>query len=497
MQEYDLIVIGSGAGMNVAADAVGQGMHVAVVDHGPMGGTCLNNGCIPSKILLYPADVVRALSDASQIGVEGRITNIDFSLIMERARSFVEEGRQEMIEGIKATEELTWHKETGHFVDDYELAVGDERITAPRIVIASGSRPWIPDINGLQEAGYIDNITLLELEAPPRSLLVIGGGYIACEYAHFFSALGTEVTIIGRNPQLLKAEEPEISAVVQGRLGRFVDIHTNYEVIAAHKGRRKKTVVARHRETREEREFQAHEILLAAGRRSNADLLKPENTGVQTDDHGWIKVNSHLETSKHNIWALGDALGRYMFRHTANAEASIVSNNIFAEEKIEMDYHAVPHAVFGYPQVGAVGLTEAQVKAMEYQYLVGRAHYDDVTKGYAMGETVSMVKVLVELETRRILGCHIVGPEAAILVQQITYLMNAGHEDYFPLADAQVIHPALSEVIISAFANLRLPEHLEHLYEHAHHHHHHDHDHSDHDDHDRSEAEETAADESE
>lgn len=473
MREFDLIVIGSGAGMNVGATALNQGLTVALVEHSKMGGTCLNNGCIPSKILLYPADVVRKLDDAGRIGVQGRITHIDFPLIIERARSFVDEGREEMEQGILAAENLTWYRDTGTFVGDHQLQVGDETITAPKIVIASGSRPLIPDIDGLQAVGYIDNETLLELEKPPASLIIIGGGYIACEYAHFFAAMGTEVTVLGRNPRLLKDEEPEISAIVRGKLGRIADVHTNCEVIAVrHKGRHK-SVVAIDRESGQERQFRAQEILLAAGRRSNADLLRPEATGVQTDADGWIKTDTYLQTTKPGIWALGDALGRYMYRHTANAESSVVGINALSDDRVEMDYHAVPHAVFGYPQVAAVGLTEAQAKDVEYQYLVGTARYGDVTKGYAMGETVSLVKVLVEIESRRILGCHIVGPEAAELVQQVVYLMNAGHEDYFPMADAQVIHPALSEVVINAFANLRLPEHLHHLY----HTHNHDHDH--------------------
>ena len=474
MQEFDMIVIGSGAGMNVASTALYQGLRVALVEHGPMGGTCLNNGCIPSKILLYPADVVRQLGDAAAVGVEGRITKIDFRRILQRARSFVTESRMEMLQGVEASQNLTWYKETGEFVGEYELRVGDEVITAPKIVIASGSRPLVPEIEGLEQAGYIDNISLLELAEAPASLIIIGGGYVACEYAHFFSAMGSKVTLLGRNPQLLKQEEPEVSTIVRARLGRHAEIHTDHAVLAV-KGRgRNKVVTARDREYGTLREFAAREVLLAAGRRSNADLLKPEKTGVETDEHGWIKVDAYLETSKPGIWALGDALGRHMFRHTANAAASVVASNSLSTHRRQMDYHAIPHAVFTYPQVAAVGITEGEAKAMEYEYLVGRASYADVTKGYAMGESAAMAKVLVELESRRILGCHIVGPEASDLVQQVVYLMNAGDQDYYPMADAQVIHPALSEVVIHAFGSLMLPEHLHHLY----------HDHSTHQDED-------------
>lgn len=466
MQEYDLIVIGSGAGMNVAANALQQGMRVALVEHGPMGGTCLNNGCIPTKILVYPADVIRAMDDAAEIGVHGRLERVDFPLIMQRARSFVDEGREEMERAVAASETLRWYRDTGEFTGEYALTVGGETITAPKIVIASGARPLVPPIDGLQEVGYLDNISVLDLEQPPKSLTIVGGGYIACEYGHFFSAMGTEVTILGRNPRLLKEEEPEISEIVERRFSKVARIHTNHEVLKAEKQGREKVLTARNRDDGSTRQFAAEEILLAAGRRSNADLLKPEKTGVETDEGGWIRVNEYLETSKPGIWALGDATGKYMFRHTANYESDIVWKNAFKEQQQQVDYHAVPHAVFGYPQVAGVGLTEAEAAAAGYNLLVGKARYTAVTKGYAMAEEDSLVKVVVDGDSGRILGCHIVGAEAAVLVQQIVYLMNAEDQDYMPLVRSQVIHPALSEVIINAFANMAPAGHEHHHHEH-------------------------------
>ncbi len=468
MKEYDLIVIGSGAGMNVASAALGQGLRVAVAEHGLMGGTCLNTGCIPSKILLYPADVIREMDDAAEIGVHGRIARVDFSLIMQRARQFVREGREEMESAIEQTDQLHVYRDTVAFVGDYTLQAGQETITAPKIVIASGSRPFVPPIPGLEEAGYIDNATLLELDKPPESLIIIGGGYIACEYGHFFSAMGSNVTILGRNPRLLKEEEPEVSAIVARRFAKYATIRTNHEVVQVERRGRRKVVTARDRGTGEMAEFEAREIMVAVGRRSNADLLQPERSGVEVDKDGWIAVNPYLETSKPNIWALGDAIGKFMYRHTANAESEVVASNVLTEHRHQMDYHAVPHAVFGYPQVAAVGITEAQALEVGYEILVGRARYTDVTKGYAMAEDDSLVKVIVEAGSHRILGCHIVGSHAAILVQQMAYLMNAGDQDYYPVADAQVIHPALSEVVVNALANLAPPGHAHHHQGHQH-----------------------------
>jgi mycothione reductase len=460
MERYDLIVIGSGAGMNLASNAVAAGMRVALVDHSPLGGTCLNTGCIPSKILLHPADVIRELQEATGIGVQGAITKIDLPLIMTRMRSFVDEDRDQLEMSVEAVDNLKWYQDTVEFVGDYKLKADEETITAPKIVIASGARPVVPPLEGLAETGYIDNVSVLELKELPESLIIIGGGYIACEYGHFFSALGTKVTILEMLPRLLVAEDPDISTIVESRFSRYVDIRTSHEVVEVAKQGDQKIVTTTDRGTGETRQFTASEIMLAVGRRSNADLLKPEKSGVDTDEQGWIKVNEYLETTKPGIWALGDATGRYMFRHTANYEAEIVWMNAFTEHRHEVDYHAVPHAVFGYPQVAAVGMTQAEAEDAGYDVLVGRARYDDVVMGYAMGEGDSLVKVVVDAETRRILGCHIAGAEAAILVQQVTYLMNAGDQDYFPLADSQVIHPALSEVVIRAFADLAPPGHI-------------------------------------
>jgi mycothione reductase len=460
MEKHDLVVIGSGAGMNVASKAVQSGMKVAVVEHGLMGGTCLNTGCIPSKVLIYPADVIRELEEASSIGVNASVSSVDFPLIMRRMRSFVSADREQMEQGVSMVENLRWYRETGEFVGEYQLKVGEETITAPKMIIASGARALVPPIDGLQETGYLDHVSVLDLEALPDSLVIIGGGYIACEYGHFFSAMGTRVTILEMMPRLLLAEDPEISEVVKRRFSRYVDVHTNHKVEKVQQKGDLKVVTAVDAGTGEEREFTATEVMLAAGVRSNSDLLKPEKTGVETDERGWIQVDPYLETSKPNIWALGDATGRFMFRHTANYEAEIVSINALSEHRHQVDYHAVPHAVYGHPQVGAVGLTEAQAKEMGNEILVGRASYMDVTKGYAMGEEDGLVKVVVEQGTGKILGCHIVGPHAAILVQQVVYLMNAGEQDYIPLADAQVIHPALSEVVINAFGNMAPPSHV-------------------------------------
>ncbi|VVB64077.1 Dihydrolipoyl dehydrogenase [uncultured archaeon] len=187
----------------------------------------------------------------------------------------------------------------------------------------------------MREAGYLDNATLLDLEEPPESLIIIGAGLVACEYSHFFSAMGTEVTILGRSPRVLKNEEPEVSQIVQDALSKFMKVLTNHEVIRVDLKDGMKVVSAHCRADNKIYEFQSDEILLAAGRRSNSDLLRPDRTGVETDQHGWIKVDEHLETTKNDIWALGDATGKHMFRHNAKYESDIIIHNVLRAEKHE------------------------------------------------------------------------------------------------------------------------------------------------------------------
>lgn len=465
MDRFDLIVIGSGAGLHVVSSAVEEGLRVALVDHGPAGGTCLNNGCIPSKILIYPADVIRNLQQAGAVGVLGSVEKVDFPRIMERMHATVARSRKRLEESIDADPGVTFYRSTAEFIDNYTLQTDGKTLTAPKIVIATGARPLVPKILGLQEAGYLDNISLLNLEEPPKSLIIIGAGYIGCEYGHFFSAMGTDVTILGRSPQILNNEDPEICKIVKGTLGQHMRIVTSHEVIEVGMKDGRKVISARSAIDGKISHFEADQILLAAGRRSNADLLKPEKTGVETDERGWIKVNDYLETNKEGIWALGDAIGKHMFRHTANYEAEIVAQNALRakkkDERVKAEYHAVPHAVFTHPTVAGVGMKEADALAAGQSILVGRTRYTDVAKGLAMAEEHGFVKVVLEEGSGRILGASIAGSSAPELVQQVVYLMNTEYEDLMPMIRSQVIHPTISEVLVKAFSRLEHPIHSE------------------------------------
>ncbi|MBT3363345.1 MAG: dihydrolipoyl dehydrogenase [Chloroflexi bacterium] len=452
MKEYDLIAIGSGAGMSVLSDAVDSGAKAALVDKGPMGGTCLNLGCIPSKMLIYSADRVVEIQESAKLGITAEVKGVDFKAIMERMRTSINGYSDGMRQAALKTNEFDYYEGEGHFVSDYTLEVNGQQIKGDRIIIASGMRPFVPPVQGIDTVDYLTNESALQLTEKPDSLIIVGGGYIGVEFAHFFAAMGTKVTIIEMGNRLVANEDSELSDLLRKKLGDRVKILTVVQADQIRNNGDSVTVVIKDLASGKKREVTAQRLMMAVGRRSNADTLKIENTSIEVDKRGYIKVNDYLETNVKNIWAIGDANGASMFRHTANKEADLVSKNIFENAGTKMDYTAIPHAVFSHPQIAGVGLTE-QAARKDYDVYVGKASYFDVAKGEAMMETDGFAKAIVEKGTLKILGFHIIGPYAPILVQEVVNAIESGghlHE----ISAATHIHPALTELIESALGNL-------------------------------------------
>jgi mycothione reductase len=455
MERFDVLVIGTGSGMLVASVAVENGFRVAVVDKGPMGGTCLNVGCVPSKMLIYPSDVIAAFNEAQALGVHGAVSSVDFKTIMNRMHALVNHDSNQQAQAVRETPEMRWFNQQGEFISDYAMRIGDEEISGNMIFIVSGSRVGIPRFKGIDTVDYLTSDTVLQLEEQPKSIIVIGGGYVGAEYAHFFSGIGTKTTLVGRNVYLIPEEEHEISDLLKQELAKRFEVHVNTEVLEVKQDGNEKTVIARDRGDGTLKEFNAEALMVAAGRVPNADILKPEKTGVAVDEHGFIKVNQFLETSKKNVWAFGDAIGKQMFKHVANYEAGVAWHNAVHDHKVAMDWSVAPHAVFTHPQVASVGLKEAEAINLGHDVLVGVAHYHDTAMGGAMGELPGFVKVVVQNKTGRILGAHLIGPEASNLIQEIVNAMSTDDRTYTPIARGMHIHPALSEVVQNAFGNLR------------------------------------------
>ena len=454
MEKFDLIVIGSGSGLEISAEASDRGMSVAIVEEGPFGGTCLNRGCIPSKMLIHCADVVETIKNAHLFGIEAHLGKIDWDLIMKRTYAEIDQDAQAIESGNRNAENITVFKGSGRFVGHKTLEVNSQQIKAETILIAAGTRPWVPSILGLDSTPYLTSDQALRLPQQPKRMAIVGGGYIAAELAHFFGSLGTEVTIIHRRQTLLPEEDEEIARrftqVYQRRFNLLLNSEVNEFNSSGGEFRVKVSVQGQGHTV----DVDVDTLLIATGRVPNTDLLEVAITGVEMDGRGYVKTDSYLETNVPGIWALGDIVGKYLLKHSANLEAAYAANNIFhSSHKNAVDYRAMPHAVFASPQVASVGLTEELATRMDIEYVTSTYNYSDTAYGSSIEDRDGFVKVLAHPETREILGCHIIGTDASILIQEAANAMRLGLPTD-AITQSIYVHPALPEVVQRAFAQL-------------------------------------------
>ncbi|WP_086889421.1 dihydrolipoyl dehydrogenase [Natrarchaeobaculum aegyptiacum] len=501
--EFDVLVIGSGSGLDVANAAARRGQSVAVVEKGPLGGTCLNRGCIPSKKLLYHAEVMETVERADEFGIDVEVGDVDFADIVRDVTDDVAESAASIHHGLQASSQHTLLEGEGRFVDDREIEIVDgpdaaKRARADTVLVAAGTRPAMPPIDGIDEVDYLTSTEALQLEEPPERLVVVGGGYIAAELAHFFGTFGSEVSIVGRRPNLLPEADEEVAAAFTDRYADRYDVYAGYEAVAASETHGEVTVEARpyppawhDPADRDDVSVSGDALLIAAGRRPNTDLLNLEATGVETDADGFVVTDDYLRTTADGVWALGDVVGEYLLKHNANHEAATVVRNLFGDDLEPVDYSAMPFAVFGSPEVAGVGAREQDLREDDQAYAVRTYRYEDTARGSAM-KAEGFVKVLIEPDGR-ILGCHVVGPEASNLIEEVVVAMTAGTGTVWDIRESVHVHPALSEVVDRAFAG----QFVRRGDESQNHHHHHDHstgDDSSHDDHDHSRGDDSSHD---
>ena len=452
MKRFDLIVIGSGSGLEVSAEAAELGLSVAVVENGPFGGTCLNRGCIPSKMLIHCADIMETIQRAELFGIKAKVEVIDWQAIIKRVFDEIDGEAHDIEEGNRQAPNIEVYRGAARFVGEKTLEVDGEEIRAETVVIAAGTRPTVPDILGLRDVPYVTSDDVMRLPEQPRRLTIVGGGYIAAEMAHFFGSLGTEVTIVHRGPFLLRAEDEEIAHRFTEVYQRKLNLLLNTQVSRAYSQGKEITVdVSSNGHTTS---VVSDVLLFATGRIPNTDLLEVANTGVEIDQRGFVKTDEYLETNVSGIWALGDIVGRYLLKHSANLEAAYVANNIFnSHHKVAVDYHAMPHAIFASPQVASVGMTEEEVKERDITYTSASYDYYDTAYGSSIEDRDGFVKVLADHETGEILGCHIIGSEASILIREVVNAMRA-RLTTDAITQSIYVHPALPEVVQRAFGSL-------------------------------------------
>ncbi|QLC35248.1 dihydrolipoyl dehydrogenase (plasmid) [Halarchaeum sp. CBA1220] len=464
MDEYDFAVIGSGSGLDVANVAANQGQSVAVVEKGSLGGTCLNRGCIPSKMLLYHADVLETIERADEFHIDASVDDVDFAEIVHEVNEEVEEDAESIRRGLSSSSQHDLFEGEGRFVDErtIEIASGPdegERFRADTVLIAAGTRPSIPPIDGIEDVDYLTSTEALQLESPPDHLVIVGGGYIAAELGHFFGAFGSEVTIVGRRPDLLPEADPEVAEAFTERYADRFTVHTGHAATRVDASDGKVTLTARPYEYGDDSgvigdadavSVTGDELLVAAGRTPNTDTLNLDAAGVDTDEAGYVETDEYLQTTADGVWALGDIVGEYLLKHSANHEARAVARNIFRDELEPVDYSAMPFAVFAAPEVAGVGAREDELQESDREYAVNTYEYANTARGDAM-HADGFVKVLISLDGE-ILGCHIIGPEASTLIEEVVVAMKSGSGTVQDIQDAIHIHPALPEVVQRAFS---------------------------------------------
>lgn len=450
MQHFDLVIIGTGSGNAIPPEL--DHLDIALVERDVFGGTCLNRGCIPSKMLIYAADQALAARESQRLGVDLHVDSVDWPGIVDRVFGRIDPiaagGERYRIEDC---DNITVFAGSGEFVDHKVLEVNGERITAPTFVLAAGARPYIPPVRGLADVDFHTSDTIMRIREVPRRLGILGGGYIACELGHVFDAFGSAVTIINRGPRLLRSEDADVSERFTELAAQRFDLRTGRSVELVEQD--DDGTIRVH--VRGDDPLEVDALLVATGRIPNSDQLSVESTGVSVDHSGRVVVDENLQTTAEGIWALGDIANHHQLKHVANAEAKVVFHNVVNPDDLRaMDYGAVPHAVFANPQVAGVGLTEREAASDSIPFVVGRCDYGATAYGWAMEDTTSFAKVIAHAHTRQILGAHILGPQAATLIQPVIQAMRFG-QTVDEMATGQMwIHPALTEVVENALLDV-------------------------------------------
>jgi dihydrolipoamide dehydrogenase len=450
MQEYDLVVIGSGSGLDVAGIAAHQGLKVAIIEKGGLGGTCLNSGCIPSKMLIHCADIVQIIKKAGIFGIDVDY-NIKFSKLVGRVNKIINSDSNRIKNALQKTDNPKLIPYRCKFFKDNVISVHGQLIKGEKILIACGTRPDVPKIKGIENCNYMTSNEALRLRKKPKVMTIIGGGYIAAELGHFFGSLGTKINIIHRGDKLLSKEDKDISEKFTDISSKRFNVYLrHYAHSISQKGTKFQVLAFDSKENIIQ--FDSDQVLVATGRVPNTDLLGVDKTNIKVDTRGYVIVDRYLETNVEGVFALGDVIGRYQFKHSANLEAEYAYNNIIhPDKKIPVDYFAMPHAIFCFPQIAGVGYTEQQAKEMGLRHYCSIYRFIDTAMGHAMLDREGFVKFVIS-DGGKILGCHIIGSHASILIHEVLVCLRAGDGTINSIKRTIHIHPALSEVILRAAA---------------------------------------------
>jgi len=454
-ERFDAVVIGGGmSGLPLALGAA-KFDRVALIEKDLLGGTCLNRGCIPTKTMIASSDVAHSARSAGAFGVHVSAPAVDLAEIVDRKNNVVETIREGSYRAVERRNGIELIEGTATFVGDHVIEVDGLRVEADKIFLNTGTRDSVRGIAGLDTTPYLTSRTILDLRDLPEHLIVVGGGFIGCEFAQMFRRFGSRVTIIQRGDRLLASEDPDISeAVKQGFEADGIELLTSSSCTHAHGNTGDIRVGCAGGSIDE---ISGSHLLIATGRVPNSDHLGLEHLGIEPDSHGFLRVDDELRSTQgENVWVLGDLRGGAMFTHTARDDADVVYRNLYREGKRTIAGRVVPHAVFVDPEVGSVGLTEQQARDAGHDVAIGIQQFDGVAKARAMGKTIGLIKFVTDAATDRILGCHIAGPHGGDLVHEAALAMVTG-AGYSDIGSMIHIHPTLSEGLNSAAGGVHRP----------------------------------------
>lgn len=469
MKEYDLIIVGSGTPFRLLSRIKRDkpAMKVAMIDKDPIGGICINRGCVPSKMLISPASMIQQIKESKKLGITCTIDDIDFGRIQSRMNDYIRLVLEKKKQFFQNNANYDYFTGVATFIDKYKLKVDKFKLKAPKILLSLGSEPFVPPIDGIENVPFYTNKNIFSIKKLPKSIVFLGGGYIAVELGHFFGSLGSEVTIIERQSRILGREEPEVSALVQSKLSDYVQVLCNHEIkkvglripksMSTEMDSELLQIDVFSRKDDEKRILYTDALFISAGRTSNASLLKPEVSHIKTTDHNWIKTNEYLETTCPGIWAVGDSNGKFQLKHIAIYENDIVYENIIHGAKNRVDYSIIPYTIFTHPEVGGVGLSEREAinKHSAEQIEIGFSYYANNVKARSMGydDADYFVKLVLLKNRNRLLGASIIGPDASVLIQIIVTAIYSDESSADLLERSIFVHPTLSKVIESALKN--------------------------------------------
>lgn len=441
---HDLIVIGAGSGGYAAArTARERGADVALVDYGKLGGLCILRGCMPSKTLLASSDLAHDIRDAAELGLHTGPLRIDFPHIMRRKRELINGFADYRVEGIR---QFPLYEGKASFLSPTQIQIGDHTVaTAQRFIIATGSIVAPAAIPGLAETGFIDSDGALELESLPKSMILLGGGYVGAELGQFFARMGVDVTIVLRSPHLLSGEDHDIGyALTEYYRDEGITVETETHVVGVERRGDKKAVrVIKHGV---EGELEADEIMYCLGRVPDIDGLNLSAAGVRAHPVTGIEVDQTLRTSNPHIFAVGDVSGRFLLVHVAIYQGEIAARNAVDNAAEPADYHLVKaHTVFSDPQVAVVGDTERDLQSVGVSYLKGVYEFAEHGKAMCINKTKGFVKMLAAPDTGKILGASILGVHASDLIHEVIVAMHY-HATVFDFMKIPHLHPTLAEI---------------------------------------------------